>query len=270
MSLFFSDSEAILRAVKEAIPRDWFEEIELTPGNEYVVILNREDGSKRVIPLTEPGSRLAPAIIKAVAEGNLVVLLPAIEQMKKATRLATCIDRDIDSFGFQLYGDLGIRRAGEDDTTIRERIGGLLHSVDEDGKEFFFLPEPTRSGITQFLSLFGYNIFIPPVTESGTIDLVSDSGDAETGWFWWDNNTVDLAPTEKPEARGWNSFGRTIDAVIGLSNYLTAFDGTTLFIFVLGNNDTYRNSEAISLIREAQPLGIRFQIIVTSESSLFS
>lgn len=236
MAEVFPTEADLERAIKEAIPRDWFAFIDMTFATaEEVSVIRRgvRDGiSRSAHPISYriPGYEISPAVIQAFLAPKVKVIMAIIDRIRVGTRMATALDQDIDSFGWQIYGDLISRDLGESDETTRTKIGCLLRKS-FNGEEFWFLPSPTRNGVEAFLDCFGYTIHIP--TRTPQDDLA--------GAMYWDR--PEKFAWDRTDVGGWNG-------------------GMLIFILDTGNPDL--NEFAKALIRRAKVYGTSVENFITA------
>jgi hypothetical protein len=143
------DKDTIERAIKEAIPRDWFATLDLNflidPDTGKVVeeiysLSGLTEGSIiKTLPLTIFGSEVSPAEVQALIKTKSRLLLSCIEELRRCLRLRTASGLSIDAWAYSLWGDSLARRSSsfsfgqgneERDNEYRQRIKKIIHWVD--------------------------------------------------------------------------------------------------------------------------------------------
>jgi len=236
MAETFPTSTNLTRAVKEGIPRDWFSPIDVESVSSDIVVVRR-NGRRKAIPIGRPGTAVVPAVIKALAQPKISLLLPAVLGVVNGTRLSTCYGSFIDSWSYQFYGDLIVRGIGEEDEVVKRKIQALLYSV-YGGEDLYFLPHPTENGITAFLAVFGLTIVIPYRT---TIETLRDT-------FYWRSMGT---PVNYQFA--WGQMGVVGHAIE------QAWDGASIVMFVV-ESDQSRRDLAVELINKARVFGVKVEV----------
>jgi hypothetical protein len=185
----FPDSASLTRAIKEAIPRDWFAYLDVETSEGWAVI--RRGARRRPVPFASPGPQISPAVIQALVQAKIDVVLRFIMEVVAATRLTTSVGPDVDGWAYQLYSDLLLRHPGEADTDYKARIRCLIrHPINgTPDDDLHFLPSPTEVGVGAYLECFGYQMSVSDTLSTGVLahglaygsDVVTPPGSPITG-----------------------------------------------------------------------------------------
>jgi hypothetical protein len=232
----FPTVDDLERVIKEGIPRDWFGYLDLNVISETLLILTGEDrGTEENQSYDTPvlygsvGREIAPAIIKGLVAPKESVLMTKVRSLIRGARLDTSLSTQIDSWGYQLYGDL-VARDGRGDSLLKKKIRCLIEN-DSQGELFHFLPAPTREGITAFLKCFGFDILILPTSYRG----------ASLGAMYWD--VPRRFAWDRTDVGGWN--------------------GVDALIFFADTGDEDKNGFAQALIRRSKVFGTKVTVLMT-------
>lgn len=256
MAVVYPSEDTIRRAIKEAIPRDWFGclDLEMT---EATPILIRRVGRRKPVIYNRAAEGITPAVIEALV-ATKKESLAAILNVQQSRSCATAIDCDLDAIAYQFFGDLYARYPDESDDSFRARLKCIFSTTDATtGEELKFLGNPTAVGIRNLLECHKINVYIPSTTSGNVIN---------TGWYWWKQGTkVDV---NRPPARGWN--GKSWNGVSNEQATTTMGWNGSCVTYYIEDQGEIINERARYLVNHSRALGVCFNaIIVDTGSGLF-